>query len=50
MKSETLTKMFQNRKLRIETKHPRELVVAPILEKESGVSCFLFLRGFCRIL
>ncbi len=33
MKSETLTKMFQNRKLLIATKHQRELMIAPILKR-----------------
>jgi hypothetical protein len=34
-------KMFQNRKLIIATKHQKELVIAPILEKELGVSYFI---------
>lgn len=33
-------KMFQNRKIIIATKHQKEKVIAPILEKELGVSCF----------
>jgi hypothetical protein len=33
-------KMFQNRKIIIATKHQKEQVIAPILEKELGVSCF----------
>jgi hypothetical protein len=33
--------MFQNRKLLIATKHQKESVIAPILEKELGVSCFV---------
>lgn len=32
--------MFQNRKLLIATKHQKESVIAPILEKELGVKCF----------
>ena len=32
--------MFQNRKLLIATKHQKENVIAPILERELGVSCF----------
>lgn len=32
--------MFQNRKLVIATKHQKEQVIAPILEKELGVLCF----------
>lgn len=32
--------MFQNRKLLIATKHQKEGVIAPILEKELGVKCF----------
>jgi len=32
--------MFQNRKLLIATKHQKESVIAPILEKELGVICF----------
>ncbi|MDN5216085.1 hypothetical protein QQ020_28660 [Fulvivirgaceae bacterium BMA12] len=32
---------FQNRKLLIATKHQKERVIAPILEKELGVSCFI---------
>ena len=32
--------MFQNRKIIIATKHQKEQVIAPILEKELGVSCF----------
>lgn len=32
--------MFQNRKLLIATKHKKESVIAPILEKELGVICF----------
>ena len=33
-------KMFQNRKIIVATKHQKEQVIAPILEKELGVSCF----------
>ncbi|MFT6203204.1 MAG: hypothetical protein ACI9V1_000347 [Spirosomataceae bacterium] len=33
--------MFQNRKLLIATKHQKQRVIAPILEKELGVSCFV---------
>lgn len=33
--------MFQNRKLLIATKHQKESVIAPILEKELGVHCFV---------
>lgn len=33
--------MFQGRKLIIATKHQKENVIAPILEKELGVSCFI---------
>jgi hypothetical protein len=33
--------MFQNRKLLIATKHQKETVIAPILEKELGVVCFV---------
>ena len=33
-------KMFQNRRIIIATKHQKEQVIAPILEKELGVSCF----------
>jgi hypothetical protein len=33
--------MFQNRKLLIATKHQKEKVIAPILEKELGVTCFV---------
>ena len=33
--------MFKNRNLVIATKHGKELVIAPILEKELGVKCFL---------
>jgi hypothetical protein len=33
--------MFQNRKLLIATKHQKERVIAPILEKELGTSCFV---------
>lgn len=32
--------MFENRKLLIATKHKKESVIAPIFEKELGVSCF----------
>ena len=32
--------MFQGRKVIIATKHQKESVIAPILEKELGVSCF----------
>jgi hypothetical protein len=34
-------KIFQNRKIIIATKHLKEQVIAPILEKEFGVSCFV---------
>lgn len=33
--------MFQNRKLLIATKHQKENVIAPILEQELGVVCFI---------
>ncbi len=33
--------MFQNRKLLIATKHQKEKVIAPILERELGVICFV---------
>lgn len=33
--------MFQNRKLIIATKHHKEKVIAPILQKALGVSCFV---------
>jgi hypothetical protein len=33
--------MFQDRKVIIATKHQKENVIAPILEKELGVSCFV---------
>lgn len=33
--------MFQNRKLLIATKHQKEKVIAPILEMELGVTCFI---------
>lgn len=33
--------MFQNRRLLIATKHQKEQVIAPILEKELGVICFV---------
>ena len=33
--------MFQNRKLIIATKHQKESVIAPILEKELGINCFI---------
>ena len=33
--------MFQERKLIIATKHQKESVIAPIIEKELGVSCFV---------
>ncbi len=33
--------MFQNRKLLIATKHQKEKVIVPILEKELGVRCFI---------
>lgn len=33
--------MFQERKLVIATKHKKESVIAPILEKELGVCCFI---------
>jgi hypothetical protein len=33
--------IFKNRRLIIATKHKKELVIAPILEKELGVRCFV---------
>ena len=33
--------MFQGRNLLIATKHEKEKVIAPILEKELGVKCFV---------
>ncbi len=33
--------MFKNRRLLIATKHKKELVIAPILERELGVICFV---------
>jgi hypothetical protein len=33
--------MFENRKLVVATKHRKETVIAPILEKELGVICFV---------
>jgi hypothetical protein len=33
--------MFENRKLIIATKHHKERVIAPILEQELGVQCFI---------
>ena len=39
MKCEML--LFQNRKLLIATKHQKEKVIAPIIEKELGVRCFI---------
>ncbi len=33
--------MFQNRRLVIATKHQKEKVIAPLLEKELGVACFV---------
>ena len=33
--------MFKGRKLVIATKHEKEKVIAPILEKELGVKCFV---------
>jgi hypothetical protein len=33
--------VFQNRKIIIATKHEKEQVIAPILEKELGVNCFV---------
>jgi len=33
--------MFENRPLIIATKHGKELVIAPILEKELGLKCFI---------
>jgi hypothetical protein len=33
--------MFTGRKLAIATKHKKELVIAPLLEKELGVECFV---------
>lgn len=41
MKGEELNSMFQGRKIIIATKHQKESVIAPILEKELGVSCFI---------
>ena len=35
--------MFEGRPLIIATKHEKEKVIAPILEKELGVKCFLAL-------
>ena len=32
--------MFQNRKLVIATKHQKEKVIAPLIEKELGIKCF----------
>jgi len=32
--------IFQNRRLVIATKHAKEKVIAPLLEKELGVECF----------
>ncbi len=34
-------KLFQNRKILVATKHQKERVIAPILEKELGVACFV---------
>ena len=33
--------LFQNRKLLIATKHQKERVIAPILERALGVICFV---------
>ncbi|MDO9153157.1 MAG: hypothetical protein Q7U47_05530 [Paludibacter sp.] len=33
--------MFLHRKLIIATKHEKESIIAPILEKELGVTCFI---------
>lgn len=33
--------LFQNRKILVATKHQKEKVIAPILEKELGVRCFV---------
>ena len=33
--------MFKGRNLLIATKHEKEKVIAPILEKELGVKCFV---------
>ncbi len=33
--------LFENRKLVIATKHEKEKVIAPLLEKDLGVSCFI---------
>ena len=33
--------MFQNRKLLVATKHHKELMIAPIFEKELGLRCFV---------
>ncbi|WP_292891331.1 DUF6671 family protein [Nonlabens sp.] len=35
------TSLFENRKLVIATKHKKEKVIAPLLEKHLGVTCFL---------
>jgi hypothetical protein len=36
-----MSKMFEKRKLVIATKHEKEKVIAPLLEKELGVHCFV---------
>ncbi len=36
-----ITKMFENRRLIIATKHEKEKVIAPLLEKKLGVFCFI---------
>lgn len=41
MRERTTLSMFQNRRLLIATKHQKEKVIAPILEKELGVICFV---------
>jgi len=35
------TLLFENRKLVIVTKHKKERVIAPLLEKHLGVVCFV---------
>tara|TARA_R110002012_G_scaffold300941_1_gene500995 strand:+ start:18397 stop:18879 length:483 start_codon:yes stop_codon:yes gene_type:complete len=36
-----MTSVFENRRLLIATKHGKEKVIAPLLEKHLGVSCFV---------
>jgi hypothetical protein len=36
-----LESIFKNRKLLIATKHQKEKVIAPIVESELGVTCFI---------